>query len=400
MTGGTNNIPAITSVDLLVADVMIPYQKDGKLEHYVESVLEAKPGEKLQIDKKQFEEISELLEGRNQRAYRGGTSSITLETLGRLSQGDKPHTIIGVTGSDPYSNIIKGSFRKSVEGSRDKSPQKSVIDIHRVGEQSSPETAISFILQYPDKPPTMLTYPGNAEKLLTAETLPWDIINTSKTFYLQGSMRNRFKKEVMDTLLEHRFNTGKTLILAYPNTGFETQKDIEYYDWVTESADVLLSNTDHLLKIFPTENKDASLKKFQAKMREKTNLNLAAMGHSGQTAFITDGANGAYVVTADAIEHVPSEYIGKRNPNMLGEEDTAYAGFLAGHFSQLKPEQSARIAMHLAAAKLEEERPSLQDPRAVLERSAATRELLPRLNNRFSGVGYGKAPEASEYHIG
>src|SRR5262249_8968190 len=163
------------------------------IEEYFDKELKVKPGDRLVINKQQYEHIESMLGHRELREERGGTTAITLETLGRLGKGETRHNLIGVMGPEDHDKIIEGAFRNSG------------VKIHQINGSLKGESAVSFVMRYPDGPPSIVTYPGNAKQKVTTHQVPWDKIDAADIIYLQGSMRERFDPSVMDELIKRRW---------------------------------------------------------------------------------------------------------------------------------------------------------------------------------------------------
>ena len=379
-------IPKIAAVDLNVADVILKdYQQEGQIEQYIEALQKAHDGrDRFPLTEDQFNKLSPMLARRDVALCKGGTTSGALETIGRLGKGEPKHQIIGVLGEGAYSKIVEGDLKGSG------------VEIVPVINGVNPVTAVSIVLRPPGKPPIIATYPGNAKEIVMPWRLPKDIISNADALYIQGSMsdgqgsmRGRFDSTVMDTLLKYRKEKNEKgfnqkLIVALPNTAFQ-----DAYDWklATGSADIVVSNMENLKACFPMENGD-SIMQLQAHMRGCNEVLAKQFNNTeGQVAFIYDGNNDAWVVTADDKIPIPPVESKNKVAYPLGVEDSAYAGFLTGHLSGMKLQESGHLAMLLAAAKQSDEWPSLQDPRATLMELRAGTSALRRLDNCLRGDG-------------
>lgn len=394
-------MPKIAAVDLLVANVMLDYQEDGKIERYVKEQFNAKPGDLLVLNEEQFKALSQMLDRRKGVALcRGGTTANTLETLGHLFRGNAEHVIYGVTGKGAYTNIVEGSFNESG------------TTIHQVTREGiTPETAVSFVLNFPDKPPIRLTYPGNAKEIITPETLPWGEIAKSDTLFLTASLRERLDPKVMDALLQHRWDDKKKLILAYPETAFKGAEDVKYMDWISSSADIVLSSMPQLRQRFPNDlssefdSKQESLKALRQHMVGDNNK-LREIGHNdGQVNLITDFPHGVHVVTENEVVYVPARSR-MNNAQGSGCDEATSAGFLAGCFSSMTLEPRGQLGIELGEAKLNDPWPSLENPRQAIRSLPGQRlvELIseaPKFTVAQSTYDYTRAPgDDGSYFIG
>lgn len=347
---------------------------------------EAKWGGKIAIDKEEFKELSAAISGVPTNGMEpGGSSANTLTTLIRLMGHKNIHVdFLGVAGGQGgmYSNMIREDLNKThIHLVHDTPPADGAI----------PESAVSFVFTEPGGKRTIATYPGNARKILEPTMITDDLIARNDVVFVQGSLWEKFERKLPDTILDKRWLQNKEIWLALPtHAKFSDQMTPDNYRFLIPSADVVLGNSDELMRIYETskdfDKRTEGMTKEQIGKVEEADLNKAIVMlqldlgkrdyintiraekflpplRPDTKAFISNGEHGAIAVTAKDRVDVPAVPLATdRESYLLGAGDTTYAGFLAGHMAGLPIKESTELAMELAAAKIKYNSARIPDP--------------------------------------
>lgn len=392
----------ILSSDILIADVITPLEGNKKLEELVRKY-DLKPGGKTALTKEQFDEFSRAVRGHPIHIEPGGSSANTLTTLGKLFRDEVDISFLGVVGADMYSNMIKESL------------DEAGIKLHpkTLPSDPAPESAVSYVIVFPDGQRTIATYPGNAKSILKPDYITPDMVSNSDALFVQGSLwqkmqdtppvmggyQDESKLGFADKLLNQRWKLGKDLWLALPTHAKFGEEKAGHFQWLIESSNLVLGNDEELSRVYHTNgNADAALHALQDTFKKEMLVKkrnhpehgeIPWTGKTSQVAFITRGKEGAAIVTKDDIEYVPAGAIDpKEIKNTLGAGDTSFAGFAAGYLKGLPHKTSAHIAMTLATEKLKVNGPRLADPAQSLHDASPrlASEVLPVIVGNSAGT--------------
>lgn len=346
----------ILSSDILIIDANIKLSENPEMARLVQKY-ELMPGGKTALNAEQFKEFSAALADHPVTFTPGGSAANTLTTLSKLMGGELEANFIGVTGKSAYSQMIK-------EGLDEASVRLIPEEIHG---EPRPESAVSFVLIYPDGQRTIATYPGNAKDLLKPNMITDELVRDSDVVFVQGSLWQKLGADFPDRLMDKRWMEGKKLWLAMPTHAKFGEEKADLFQWLIPSADVILSNEEELARIYKT-TPDQALQKLQDTFRaHRASDRLEKIGQL-QVGFITRGEKGAAVVTREKIHLIDPVAINPKDiKNTVGAGDTAFAGFLMGQLRGLPHEISAQIAMTLAAEKLKINQARLPSPKQALK---------------------------------
>ncbi|MGE3622653.1 MAG: carbohydrate kinase family protein [Bdellovibrionales bacterium] len=306
----------------------------------------------------------------------GGSSATTVITAAKLGVGAQ---FLGIAGHDRLGTMVRNSFHEA----------GVVLLPENLPAVATPKSSTSFCFVNTDKEGKERTsyavFRGNARDLITPDTVTTNIIAKSDGVFWQYSMLEKFPPEVSHYgILSQRWMQGKALFLA-PHTNEtvarheDTQKHMGY---ILPSADVLLGSVkEWSWTLFPkVENKNINAEHVLGKIQTIVGGGfLVESGHAAfgePTAYISHGAEGAFVVTPKQIEHVPAGPL-ERFFSAGGGGDTLAAGCIAGHVAGIPDRQDIlRIGVELAAAKIETTvGPRLEDPlRELIRRDPALAE--------------------------
>ncbi|MCE2927407.1 MAG: carbohydrate kinase family protein [Rickettsiales bacterium] len=346
----------VLSSDILIIDANIKLSDNLEMARLAEKY-ELMPGAKTALNAEQFTEFSRALVGYPVTFTPGGSAANTLTTLSKLMGDELECQFIGVVGKSAYSQMIR-------DGLHEAHVKLIPEDIHG---EPRPESAVSFVLIYPDGQRTIATYPGNAKEILKPSLITDDLVSGHDAIFIQGSLWQKLGPEFPDSLMEKRWAYGKELWLAMPTHAKFGEEKADLFQWLIPSADVVLSNEEELARIYKT-TPDHALQKLQDAFKaNRTSDRLLKISHH-QVGFITRGEKGAVVVMRSGLHPIDSVAIDPKDiKNMVGAGDTAFAGFLFGMQKGMSHELSAQIAMRLAGEKLKINQARLPSPKETLK---------------------------------
>ena len=377
----------VLSSDILISDVCIslPYNDTDEanshglqysdIESFMAKILKrrnAQRGGKAAVFDDEYEELCKKIAGLEHKRSPGGSSANTLVTLGRLL--GKKHIatdFIGVAGTGEPAESIK---RDLVSGNVHLLPEHPPE--HRAAIHG---TTIAFTQKNGER--TTFTHRGNAADILTPEMVTPDLMEKCDAVFVQGSLWDKFGKDLPDKMLIQRWQKDKEIWLALPtHSKFDASKIVpETCQWQITSADVVLGNDAELLRIYKTDNLQIALAELKQALGERDKVREAKhkpRKEKKPVAFITC-EKGAYVVTPGEENIFLPALPAPKEMYMIGAGDTAFAGFLAGHVAGMSLHDSAELGMELANAKLEYESARIPDPR---------QELLDKHNDRTNAL--------------
>lgn len=384
----------ITTADLVLPDLIVNVSDSPELQRLVDKY-GLKNVAKRALSKEEFEKfapiVDELYKAGKVKVEPGGSSANMLVTLIKLLGRDNVHVnYFGVVGNDEYVKVA----------------QKSLTDVGitllpnpSTYQDKNPQSARSFVLQYPEGGSTTITYPGNARDILKPEMITDDIIKKSNVVFALGSVWQRFAEGFADRLVTQRWNhrhdnsngdnkdngngnNKKELWIALPTNAKFGEDNAKGFQFILPSTDLTFSNIKELSGVYKAnpEKPDVALKALQQTFINGQEGMKQEDHPKRQVAFITLSEKGAVGATKDGIVHVPVREIKKEEiVNEVGAGDTSFAGFAAGYINGLPHAISAEIAMALANQKLRVNKARLDDPRAAL------REASPKLADQLLG---------------
>jgi sugar/nucleoside kinase (ribokinase family) len=244
----------------------------------------------------------------------------------------------------------------------------------------SPEMAVSTVFTFEGGGRIIATSAGNAAKILTADAVTDAHIEGADFLFLQASAWEKFRDSpdhfgsaIVDRMMQLRWQHRKPLILALPTNAFYADDHHETFKWLIPSADYLLGNVEELIALFRDEisqylkiPRDFALPEEGTPERNtiEERALMCLQDHLAETrseeigkypvAFITRGKTGAALVYPELNQDI--SYIRAANVphivNTLGAGDASYSGFMIGLLLGMTPEESAKLAMDVAGAKL------------------------------------------------
>lgn len=383
---GKHRAPRVFAADLMVADHIISELDSAPLirDHQIQ------PDRKIMIDRQLHQKF--LDQTPIPQLTFGGTTGITMWTLKKLLGSDVDINFMGLAGDDFQGRKVKDTLKKAGINLLTETWPEGI----------TPETAMTHVVHFPSGHNSLLTYPGTeavALNQLLAENpeLLKKSIKDSDIVYLPGSFAEKFGQTLTEELLKLRWRYKKELVISLPTSATFGPHDSQTYKNLIASANVVVGNDVEFCRLYdintPRPISDDDMKKvtenIQNAFHQKVLDNEDRPCPMEQVALITRGDKPALLVTSDKVLEIPVVAKEKVN-NLLGVSDTTCAGFLAGYIRGLEHEQSAEMAMGLAAKKIEQQscEPHLLDPEHALNR-AFLRQSLKHAAAAFAANGNG-----------
>ncbi|MCE2927565.1 MAG: carbohydrate kinase family protein [Rickettsiales bacterium] len=248
--------------DYIVKDEVIPelvasYHQQGKL----------LPDSKMQISRKQYDELMQATQGRYETKAPGGSSFNTSLTL-RRALGDKVAvSFMGVLGEDEDSRRILRELQKA---------EIKLVPLSANHDQFAPmpEAATSFVVMYQDRRRAVASYPGTSKSYLLPEMVTEKRVNDADVVFLQGSLWQKLDETFpvhnghaeehalgfADKLMKYRWSLGKELWFALPTQqNYGTIKrshhdKAAHFRHVMAESNVILGNSEELARAYTYDN--------------------------------------------------------------------------------------------------------------------------------------------------
>lgn len=259
----------------------------------------------------------------------GGSAANTLSTLKKCAGDAVQIDFIAAYGDDVAGRVVAQSL---------------VHDGFYLLPQTTPfpdvQTATSFVLVDARGERSILGFSGNSREKILSYVAKNSLPTNYDILFIPGSLWQKYGEAFARTLYEHCVQAGKTLWLSLPTHSQAGASYNAHVRALIPQAQVVLANAEELKRLYDNVTLAEAFAQLQTQL-------------GAHVAFITGGANGAYVVTQHTASHIPPASI---NPaeikNTLGAGDAAFAGFLYGLLCQQTYAQAAEFAMKLAAEKM------------------------------------------------
>ena len=339
----------ILTSDLLICDVILPMAENADLAPLIEQYNQNHPkhpmvfGSKSPLTGEEFADWQRVIGGRGNYVA-GGSAANTLSALKQLLGDALVIDFIAAYGDDAAGHVIA----ESLTG-----------DGFQLWPQAMPfpdvQTATSFVIVNGDGERSILGFAGTSKQkivsAMTANTLPadYDIV------FLPGSLWQKYGAEFAMMLYDSCIARRKKLWLSLPTHSQAGEQYNVAVRAIVPYADVVLANASELKRLYGCESLESALVELQSLL-------------GGHVAFITDGGRGAYVVTQDTLQQVPSEpVLTGEVKNTLGAGDAAFAGFLYGIMKNMPYKKAAEIGMKLAAENIKHASARIPEPKKILD---------------------------------
>ena len=202
--------------------------------------------------------------------------------------------------------------------------------------QGAAPTARSMILVTPDGERTMNTYLGAAQ-MLGPDDVGADQIAASEIVLLEGYLWDPpLAKDAFRKAARIAHESGRRVAMSLSDTFCVDRYRSEFRELIrTRAIDIVLANTHELRALYET-----------ADLETATN----ALRSECELAAVTASAEGSFVLTPDAIEHIPAAPV-ERVVDVTGAGDLYAAGFLYGLAKGIPLDRAAALGS-LAAAEV------------------------------------------------
>ena len=354
------DIKSVLVIDLAVEDRIFRISQtahDDFVDRY-----KLRPDGKTGLNTSDFCAMGRELSRWQPRYALGGSGGTLARTLKGLLPAIDVHFLSAIGGT-PYGIEMKSLFRKAgVLFQQPQDPNYSLSAHH----------AVTLVLLPEIGGRTYATYPGNFGRVLRGE--PYfctNLIRKCDVIHLLGTNREdeRLGWSYVDNILKLRWEHNKILWLNLPTHKNFAHANAGHFQYLIPSAHVVLGNTDELKWTYGTEDMNEALADLQQSLAQSV---LAKEGRllPGQepVAFITDDKRAAWVVTATScIAVLPKMVASSQIVSNGGAGDNALAGFLAGLIKGLPYDIAAQIGHALAAQKLRQLAPCLDDVKKALQ---------------------------------
>jgi len=337
------------------------------------------------------QELFDLTEGNPVTFAPGGSSANTFTTYARATRSNG--LFLGVAGTDGSGQQIYQSLTDS----------GLLLLPTRLHLSETVKTAHSFSFRHTDvngkENTSYAVYRGNVKDLIAPDDITCEMIDSVDAVFMSGSMRGeKMSQAVFDKALSLRWDLGKDFWFS-PHTEEKVAiASADVFQWLIRSAN---RTTASVKEISWTLLPDVETKKISVEQtlmalkyvfEERYLENRGRAKQHEQIGFITDGGNGAYVVTADDIKHAPVAKTAKKL-SAGGGGDAAAAGGHAALDVGLSPFDALLAGQEFSAAKIE----TTNGPRLEGDPLDHLRRRNPQLAHRFEvGLrGWHQASDAS-----
>jgi sugar/nucleoside kinase (ribokinase family) len=230
------------------------------------------------------------------------------------SGGSAANTMAGIASLGGAAGFIGRVRDDELGASFTRDIQKIGVEYTTPPAKDGPSTGRCIVLVTPDGERTMQTYLG-ACAALTMEDLDEGMIATSAVTYLEGYLWDPPEaKEAFLTAAAMAHDAGRKVSLSLSDPFCVERHRGEFQDLVENHVDILFGNESEILSLYETENLGAALDR---------------VGGSCELTAVTLGADGAAVVTGQAVRKVPALPV-KNVVDTTGAGDLFAAGFLYG----------------------------------------------------------------------
>jgi len=239
----------------------------------------------------------------NPAFYPGGCAANTASGLGVM--GIKTR-FIGYTGDDTYAEIFKQGF------------QTNQVEFNTLP-FSSKMTSTCLTLITPDKDRSFAFCTDTAGWFIAPENLPDLPHDKSQYVYLEANTTQMWgdgKSNLLVAAVDKYTGTGVQIIINLNDREIVSKAKDTLLSLLSADIAFFLGNISEAQTLFDTDTIESTLQKLK---------------ESGGNFAITDGPNGAYIITAGHVDHVPGIPLhDSQIINTLGAGDQFAAGFVAG----------------------------------------------------------------------
>ena len=197
---------------------------------------------------------------------------------------------------------------------------------------NGPPTGTCVVLTTPDAERTMCTHLGVSTQL-GPDDIDADLLSQCEYSYIEGYLWDaEGPRQASIRAMELSKQHGVKVAVTFSDSFLLDRFAEDFRNSITKYADVVFGNADEVKKFCGLENVEAAAKK----LSEIVDL-----------AFVTDGANGCYVVDKGNVSHVAGFKV--EAIDTVGAGDAFAGGSLFGLTNGYSPEQSAKWGNYLAS---------------------------------------------------
>jgi sugar/nucleoside kinase (ribokinase family) len=255
------------------------------------------------------------------------------EKLEMASGGSAANTMVGIAQSGGTGTYC-GKVAKDTHGlfyQKDMSDAGIGFDVEMAPEAALP-TGTSIILTTPDAERTMCTHLGISTSL-TADDVDVDRLAQSKVAYIEGYLWDaETPREACVKAMQEANKLGVKTAFTFSDSFLVDRFPDDFKEVTKEYCDIAFCNSDEAKRFCESEDLEACVKQ---------------IGELVSLAFITDSANGCFVVKDKELKQVagfPVEAL-----DTVGAGDAFAGGVLYGLTNGLDEEQAARWGNYLAS---------------------------------------------------
>jgi sugar/nucleoside kinase (ribokinase family) len=256
------------------------------------------------------------------------------------SGGSAANTMIGIAGCGG-NGIYIGKVGKDTNGAFYK------IDMEKAGilfpvPAGEGTTGTCLVLTTPDGERTMLTCLGISSNI-SNEDIPVEQLKNSELIYVEGYLWDKpTTKEACLYAMKLAKENGVKVSFTYSDPFCVNRSKDEFLEITKEFVDIAFCNHEEAMAITSTNSPEDA---------------IIELGRIVSIAFMTWGANGAYVVHDGIIKHVPGFKVKPIDSNGAG--DAFAAGVLYGITHGYSYEKACRWGNYMASRVIQEIGPRL-----------------------------------------
>lgn len=257
----------------------------------------------------------------------------TANLLCGLAVQGYPSTFIGRTGDDPYGTLFREAFHPyGIQFSHDQLEGRT--------------TSVCITLLTPDKERSFVVSRHTASYALKPQDLPLPADNSSTYICIEANMALspagcHPDESVLAAALITYGNSRRRLVLGLNDCEIVNHMRPLIQQSLSFSNVMIMGNMNECLALFDEHDMALAFEKAQS---------------TGRDFIVTNGANGAYVVTPGSIDHIPGpDLTPEQVVSTVGAGDQFAAGFIAGMIAG-KPYIEAAHQGTAAAARIIQQR--------------------------------------------
>ena len=307
----TNNNTDVFGVGNALVDILALIDDDFVREHALDK------GSMLLVDSEKQGSLLNDLEGSDLRLRSGGSAA---NTMIAVAQSGGSGFYVGKVARDTHGEFYRQDMLES----------GIHFDVHPA--QTTGPTGTCLVLTTPDAERTMCTNLGVSTRLEQSD-VDLDRLAASRFMYVEGYLWDaEGPRQASITAMEHSVAKSVPVAFTFSDMFLVERFADDFRRVVKEYCDVVFCNADEVRHFLDSP----SLEQCATRMAELVD-----------TAFITDGGNGSYVVNGGEIQHVAGFDV--KAVDTVGAGDAFAGGVLYGLTNGLSLSQAARWGNYVAS---------------------------------------------------